>query len=139
MEQKIYLDRCKISLALLFPFLLLSSGCSSWRDVLPVEIKTVEVERKIPTQNRPKPKKMNNIHFYVVTEDTWDSFKERFAKENGDLLFYALSVRDYESLALNMADLKRYIQQQKEIIVYYEEAVKPIKKEDANGKVQRKN
>ena len=82
---------------------------------------------------------MNNIHFYVVTEDTWDKFKERFAKENGDLLFYALSVRDYESLALNMADLKRYIQQQKEIIVYYEEAVKPIKKEDANGKVQRKN
>jgi hypothetical protein len=118
----------------LFPFLLLSSGCSSWRDVLPVEIKTVEVERKIPTQNRPKPIKMNNIHFYVVTEDTWDSFKERFAKENGDLLFYALSVRDYESLALNMADLKRYIQQQKEIIVYYEEAVKPIKKEDNNGK-----
>ena len=77
---------------------------------------------------------MNNIHFYVVTEDTWDSFKERFAKENCDLLFYALSVRDYESLALNMADLKRYIQQQKEIIVYYEEAVKPIKKEDNNGK-----
>jgi hypothetical protein len=33
-----------------------------------------------------------------------------------------------------MADLKRYIQQQKEIIVYYEEAVKPIKKEDNNGK-----
>ena len=113
---------------------MLSSGCSSWRDVLPVEVKTVEVERKIPTQNRPKPVKMNNIHFYVVTEDTWDTFKERFAKENGDLLFYALSVRDYESLALNMADLKRYIQQQKEIIVYYEEAVKPIKKEDNNGK-----
>jgi hypothetical protein len=137
-EQKIYLDRWKISLALLFPFLLLSSGCSSWRDVLPVEIKTVEVERKIPTQNRPKPIKMNNIHFYVVTEDTWDKFKERFAKENGDLLFYALSVRDYESLALNMADLKRYIQQQKEIIVYYEEAVKPIKKEDNNGKSNNK-
>jgi len=117
---------------------LLSSGCSSWRDVLPVEIKTVEVERKIPTQNSPKPIKMNNIHFYVVTEDTWDSFKERFAKENGDLLFYALSVRDYESLALNMADLKRYIQQQKEIIVYYEEAVKPTKKENDNGKSNNK-
>ena len=70
----------------------------------------------------------------MVTEGNLGDFQKRFAKENGDLVFYALSVRDYESLALNMADLKRYIQQQKEIIVYYEEAVKPIKKEDNNGK-----
>ena len=129
----------KVSLALLLPLLLLSSGCSSWREVLPVEVKTVEVERRIPTQNRPSPVKLNDIQFYVVTEGNLGDFQKRFAKENGDLVFYALSVRDYETLALNMAELKRYIQQQKEIIVYYEEAVKPIKKEDANGKVQRKN
>ena len=139
MEQRNFLDRWKVSLALCLPLLLLSSGCSSWREIIPVEVKTVEVERKIPTQNRPKPVKLSDINFYVVTEDTWETFKKRFAKENGDLLFYAISVRDYETLALNMADLKRYIQQQKEIIVYYEEAVKPNKKEDANGKVQRKN
>jgi hypothetical protein len=29
-------------------------------------------------------------------------------------------MQDYENLALNIADLKRYINQQKEIIVYYE-------------------
>jgi len=32
-------------------------------------------------------------------------------------------MRDYENLALNIGDLKRYIGQQKEIIVYYEKAV----------------
>ena len=68
---------------------------------------------------------MNNIHFYVVTEDTFEDFKQRFLKENGDFLFYALSVRDYETLALNMAEIKRYILQQKEIIIYYEKAVTP--------------
>ena len=68
---------------------------------------------------------MNDIHFYVVTEDTFEDFKQRFLKENGDFLFYALSVRDYETLALNMAEIKRYIQQQKEIIIYYEKAVAP--------------
>ena len=36
-----------------------------------------------------------------------------------------MSVRDYETLALNMAELKRYVLQQKEIIVYYEKAVTP--------------
>ena len=32
-------------------------------------------------------------------------------------------MRDYENLALNIGDLKRYIGQQKEIILYYEKAV----------------
>ena len=71
---------------------------------------------------------MNDIHFYVVTEQNFEEFKERFVKENGDFLFYALSVRDYETLALNMAEIKRYIQQQKEIIIYYEKAVAPTPK-----------
>ena len=120
---------------LLLPLLLLSSGCSSWREVLPVEIKTVEVERKIPTQKRPRAVKMNDVYFYVVTEENFAAFKERFQKENGDLLFYALSVRDYETISLNMAELKRFIDQQQQIIVYYEKAVAPkVKKEKESVK-----
>ena len=125
MEQRNFLDRWKVSLVLLLPLLLLSSGCSSWREVLPVEVKTVEVERKIPTQNRPRPVKLDDIYFYVVSADNFDDFRKRFEKENGDLVFYALSVRDYETIAYNMAELKRFIDQQQQIIVYYEEAVKP--------------
>jgi len=34
-------------------------------------------------------------------------------------------VRDYETLALNMAEIKRYIDQQKQLIIYYEKAVAP--------------
>ena len=139
MEQRNFLGRWKVSLVLFLPLLLLSSGCSSWREVLPVEVKTVEVERKIPTQNSPRPVKLDDIYFYVVSADNFDDFRKRFEKENGDLVFYALSVRDYETIAYNMAELKRFIDQQQQIIIYYEEAVKPTKKEDADGKVQRKN
>ena len=122
-------------MSLLIPALVLSSGCSSWRSVLPVEVKTVEVERKIPIQNRPSPVRLNNIHFYVVTEQNFEKFKNKFIKENGDLVGYVLSVRDYETLALNMAEIKRYLQQQKEIIIYYEKAVTPNqKKEEKNDK-----
>ena len=81
MEQRNFLGHWKISLALLLPFLLLSSGCSSWREILPVEIKTVEVERKIPTQTRPRHVKMNDVYFYVVTADTFENFKERFGNK----------------------------------------------------------
>ena len=121
-----------VPLSLILPILLLSNGCSYFKNPLKtIEIKTVEVERVIPTQNRPRPMSMNNIHFYVVTEQNFEEFKERFVKENGDFLFYALSVRDYETLALNMAEIKRYILQQKEIIIYYEKAVTPKPTEKA--------
>jgi len=60
-----------------------------------------------------------------VTEQNFKDFKKRFTKENGDLVGYVLSVRDYETLALNMSEIKRFLQQQKEIIVYYEKAVTP--------------
>ena len=70
------------------------------------------------------------MKWWVVTEENFKEFKEKFQKENGDpLVAYVLSVKDYETLALNMAEIKRYIEQQKEIIIYYEEAVKPREKE----------
>ena len=119
---------------LLLPLLLLSSGCATWNPLKRIEIKTVEVDRVIPTQNRPRPMKMNDIYFYVVTEQNFEEFKKRFIKENGDLVGYVLSVRDYETLALNMAELKRYLIQQKEIIVYYEKAVAPRPKEKKDKK-----
>ena len=119
---------------LVFPLiatLLLSSGCSYFKNPLKqIEIKNVDVERVIHTQNRPRPVDLNDIYFYVVTEQNFEDFKKRFAKENGDLVGYVLSVRDYETLALNMAEIKRYIQQQKEIIIYYEKAVEPKPREE---------
>ena len=70
--------------------------------------------------------KFNDSYLHVVTEANFDEFIEKFKKENGDAwVFYAVSVRSYESMALNLAELKRYIEQQKQIIIYYEEAVKP--------------
>ena len=77
---------------------------------------------------------MNDIYFYVVTEQNFEEFKKRFTKENGDLVGYVLSVRDYETLALIMAELKRYLLQQKEIIIYYEKAVAPKPKEKKDKK-----
>jgi len=106
------------------------SSCSSWPKLKQIEIKTVQVERVIPTQNRPRPLNMNDIKFYVVTSENFEEFKKRYEKDNGTFLFYALSVRDYETLAINMAEIKRYIEQQKQIIIYYEKAVAPKPKKE---------
>jgi len=39
-------------------------------------------------------------------------------------------MKDYENLALNVSELRRYINQQKNIIVYYEDAVTDKEKEE---------
>ena len=124
-------ESLKISSLLLLSLVI--SGCSSWPKLTQIEVQTVEVERNIPKQNRPQPITMNTtMKWWVVTEENFKEFKEKFQKENGDpLVAYVLSVRDYETLAINMAEIKRYIEQQKQIIIYYEEAIKPREKKES--------
>ena len=104
---------------------LLLSSCSSWPKLTRLEVKTVEVDRVIPTQARPQPINLHDITWFVVTDQNFEGFKARYIKQNGTFLFYAISVRDYETLAINMADIKRYVDQQKQLIIYYEKAVAP--------------
>ena len=77
MEQNAYLIRWKNLLVLpLIVTLLLISGCGYLKNPLKqIEIKTVEVERVIPTQNHPRPVSLNDIYFYVVTEENFEEFQ----------------------------------------------------------------
>ena len=85
------------------------NGCSWLSGTKDLNVKTIQVDRNIPIQPWPKPISMNGIHFYVVTEENLEDFKQRFLKKNSDLVFIAMSVRDYENLAFNVQDVKRYI------------------------------
>ncbi len=78
---------------------------------------------QIPTVARPKPLQLSDTRVFVVTKDNFEEFEKEFTELYGDLAFVALSMKDYENLALNISELKRYINQQDEIIVYYEKAV----------------
>ena len=128
MELKNYLT---VSSLLLLTLLLSSCGYLR-KPEKEIVVQTVEVQKVIPVQPRPKPVDMTDVKFYVVTEENYEEFKEKFMKTNNDFVFYVVSVHDYENLALNMSELYRYIKQQKEIVVYYEKAVtdKPQEKPD---------
>ena len=115
--------------SLLLLTLLLSSCGYIRKPEKEIIVKTVEVQKIIPIQPQPKPVDMIDVKFYVVTEENYEEFKEKFMKTNNDYVFYVVSVHDYENLAFNMAELYRYIRQQKEIMIYYEEAVKVKPKE----------
>ena len=105
--------------------LLVSLSSCSWKPEKEIVVQTKIVTPTIEIKQRPKGVKMLPVKFYVVTEKNYEEFKEKFKKDNGDFVFYAMSVPAYENLALDMAELRRYIEQQKEIIIYYEKAVMP--------------
>lgn len=88
-----------------------------------VVTQTEYLYREVPLQSRPKPVTLYDIEFYAVTNENIEEFLERFEKDNGDVVFFAISVPDYENIALNMGELRRFIESQTAIIVYYEENV----------------
>ena len=124
-----------VTLSLLLVTTLLISGCSSFykpeKEIVTV---TKLIERQIPTVPHPKQVQMNEIKIYVVSpEENFEDFKKEFEAKNGVDSYVAISIKDYENLGKNFAELRRFIEQQKQIILYYEEAVKPTERKEDDG------
>jgi len=114
-------------LILVSSLLLLTSGCASVEPQ--VVLKTDYVVKDIPIQPRPKPLNLHRVKWYAVTPENMEEFLARFEEESGINVFFAVSVPDYENMSLNVAELRRYINQQKALIIYYEESIETMIKE----------
>jgi hypothetical protein len=106
-----------------------------------IQTVTKTVKTIVPTVAHPKQVKLNDVKIYVVSKTNYETFIKEYEAKNGADSYIAISVKDYQNLSLNFAELRRYIEQQKQIIVYYEKAVAPVPekvklKEEKNGKVQ---
>lgn len=108
---------------LLLPVVLLSSGCSTFNTEPRIQTVTEYVGPNIMIQPRPKPVNMADVKFEVVTEENLEDFIEQFRKDYGEVVFIAMPVRDYERLAINIQDIRRFINQQSQVLVYYETAI----------------
>ena len=99
----------------------LSSGCATIEPE--VVVKTDYVVKDIPIQPQPKPLTLHRVKFYAVTPENLEEFLQTFEEESGVTVFFAMSVPDYENMSLNVAELRRYINQQKAVILYYEDSI----------------
>jgi hypothetical protein len=127
------------SLLLVTALLLLTSGCSTFLPEPKVVTVTKILEKTIPTVPHPKSVQLNDVKIYVVSKENYEEFIKEFESKNGADAYIAISVKDYENLALNFAELRRYIEQQKQIILYYEEAVKPSEGERDSDENNQQN
>jgi len=101
---------------------LLLSSCS-WK---PEKEIITKAEVYVPTINvvpRPKPLTLRNADVIVITEKNIKEVIQRVKDMQGSFVVYALDPKSFESLAINMEEIKLYIEQQNKIILYYEKAV----------------
>ena len=102
--------------------LLLLSSCS-WT---PEKQIVTKAEVYVPSINivpRPEPLKLKNADIIVITEKNLEETIQRVKDMQGSFVVYALDPKSFESLAINMEEIKLYIEQQNKIILYYEKAV----------------
>ena len=81
----------------------------------------------IPLQAAPKPVDMPDVQWFVINEDNLEESIERIKEAGGVAAFMAITPKGYENLSLGIADIRRYILQQKEIIAYYETQIPNMK------------
>lgn len=112
--------------------ILFLSGCSRFQPEPEIKVVTQIEKVQIPTVARPKPLQLNDTRVFVVTKENFEEFEKEFVEAYGEFAFVALSMKDYENLALNIADIRRFLNQQEEIILYYEKAV-TTPAEDTDG------
>ena len=108
--------------------LMLTQGCSLLKTDPQIVTVTNTVKTTVPIVAHPKKVQLNDVKIYVVSKENYEEFVKEFEAKNGADAYIAISVKDYENLSLNFAELRRYIEQQKQIILYYEDAVKPEEK-----------
>ena len=115
--------------------LLLVSSCSNFR--AEKEIVTVEkiIKPTIALAAKPNPILMKNSDVILITEENLDEVIQKVkALQGGQFVVYGLDLKSFENLAINMEQIKRYIEQQNEVILYYEKSVKDeIVEEDLDG------
>ena len=110
--------------------LLMISACSSFREKEIVTVPTVVEKVEIPAPtiqivNRPDPVKMKDADIVVVTENNLEDVINRIKGTQGEFVLYAMTASSFEALALNFEEIKRFIEEQNQIILYYEKAVTP--------------
>ena len=87
-----------------------------------VKVVTKPVERTIVQPILPRELDLKEPYWYVVSDKNEEEFKERVIKEQGQLVYLAMTVPDYELMAYNMQEIKRYITEMKNVAEYYRKA-----------------
>jgi len=91
-------------------------GCADKK----IEIETIEIKK--PSLNLTQSDiTIKPIKWFIITPENVDEIFERLKTEKYDLVLFGLTDDGYKNLSNNMAELKKYMIEQKLIIQKYKE------------------
>ena len=119
MEQNISWKTLKGS-ALLLMTSMMVSNCS----LIPtkqIEVSAKPIERNIVQPVMPREIDLREVRWLTITPENFEEQFKIIEEQEGELVFLAMTIPDYETMAYNMQELKRYITELKDVVVYYRE------------------
>ena len=97
-----------------------------------IEVTAKPLDRTIVQPVMPREIDLKDPTWIVVNPDNWEEQLARIEEQEGELVFLAMTIPDYEVMAYNMQELKRYITELKDVVVYYREVTMPPKDESSD-------
>ena len=99
---------------------ILLSSCAAGVKV--IDTYTIEKKREPLALEDPKPLELQDVDWIIITKDNADEVFEKIKNDkNGDYALFALTDNGYEKLALNFADIRNKIAEQRQIILSYKD------------------
>ena len=107
-------------------------GCAllGWKAIEGIEIKKKAVDRTPLNLADPQPLKPTVPQWRVITPENQAQVFAELKSKNTDQVLFALTDDGYEELAIDIAQIRTLIAQQRDIIVKYREYYEPKKTEE---------
>ena len=98
---------------------LIVAGSCSLLPTKQIQVTAKPLEKKIVQPIMPREIDLKELQWIAVTPDNWEEQLARIENQEGELVFLAMTIPDYEVMAYNMQELRRYIREVQEVVVYY--------------------
>ncbi len=99
--------------------LLLVSACAK-TPVQEIQISAKPVEKPELVLPYADPINTRDVEWIIITPDNYEEVFNDLAKKGRPIVLFALTDKGYENIALNLSDIRGYVQQQQAIIAAYE-------------------
>ena len=101
---------------LIISTLFLLSGCAG---VKVIDMQSTPVEQTVIHPNLPAQLSMRKVDWTVFNRAKIEKLLADYPDQ--EIVLFALSAKGYENLSLNVAEIIRYVKEQKNVIIYYRE------------------
>ena len=88
------------------------------------------MDRTIVQPVMPRENDLKEVRWLTITPENYEEQFGVIEDQEGELVFLAMTVPDYEVMAYNMQELKRYITELKDVVVYYRKVTTKQEQED---------